>query len=112
KKHDAPRCCSRSASRDVHASENCGPLPVCALSGEPRTAPPAYSSRMKAAVSFPIALVVLGFALSAGAEDLAARQVTVDATVTVGTLRPFSGVQAVDAEGTAFYRAARVDLVR
>jgi hypothetical protein len=35
----------------------------------------------------------------------------VDATVTVGALRPLSGVQAADAQGTAFYRAARVDLV-
>jgi xylan 1,4-beta-xylosidase len=40
------------------------------------------------------------------------RQVTVDATTTVGTLRPFNGVWAVDGEPAAFYRAARVDLVR
>jgi xylan 1,4-beta-xylosidase len=40
------------------------------------------------------------------------RQISVDATLNVGALRPFSGVQAVDAEGTAFYRSAHVDLVR
>ena len=57
-------------------------------------------------------VVALSFALRAGAEDSAARQITVDATVTVGALRPFSGVQAADEQGTAFYRAARVDLVR
>ncbi|HEX3603441.1 MAG TPA: hypothetical protein VHU43_05065 [Steroidobacteraceae bacterium] len=48
----------------------------------------------------------------AGAEDLPTRQISVDATVTVGTLRPFSGVHAADAEGTAFYRSAHIDLVR
>lgn len=47
---------------------------------------------------------------SAAAEE--ARQLTVDATVVVGTLRPFSGVQAADPQGGAFYRAAHVDLVR
>jgi hypothetical protein len=40
------------------------------------------------------------------------RQISVDATVTVGTLRPFSGVQAGDAEDSAFYRSAHIDLVR
>lgn len=40
------------------------------------------------------------------------RKITVDASVTVGTLRPLSGVEAADAQGTAFYRAAHVDLVR
>jgi xylan 1,4-beta-xylosidase len=49
---------------------------------------------------------------SGGAESAPPRQISVDATVTVGALRPFSGVQAVDAEGTAFYRSAHVDLVR
>jgi xylan 1,4-beta-xylosidase len=49
---------------------------------------------------------------SARAEDAAGRQLTVDATVMVGTLRPFSGLQSVDGEGTALYRAARADLVR
>ncbi|HEY2675642.1 MAG TPA: hypothetical protein VGI65_01650 [Steroidobacteraceae bacterium] len=65
----------------------------------------------------------------AGAEDVGLRTVSVDSTVTVGTLRPLSGVNggpaaefglkaAGDAEaaagvdGTAAYRAARVDLVR
>jgi xylan 1,4-beta-xylosidase len=56
-------------------------------------------------------LAAMGVA-PAGAEDLPARQITVDTTVTVGALRPLSGVQAVDAEGTAFYRSAHVDLVR
>jgi xylan 1,4-beta-xylosidase len=56
-------------------------------------------------------LVAMGVA-PAGAEELPARQITVDATVTVGALRPLSGVQAVDAQGTAYYRSARVDLVR
>jgi hypothetical protein len=46
------------------------------------------------------------------AEDLAARQISVDATVTVGALRPLNGVQAEDAQGAAFYRTAYVDLVR
>jgi hypothetical protein len=50
--------------------------------------------------------------VGAAAEELPARQVTVDATVTTGMLRPFSGVQAADAGGTAFYRAAHIDLVR
>jgi xylan 1,4-beta-xylosidase len=74
-----------------------------------------YSMLMKTSVGslgVITAIVGLGCVLPAGAEDSAARQITVDATVTVGTLRPFSGVQAADAEGTAFYRAARVDLVR
>lgn len=48
----------------------------------------------------------------AAAEDLPTRQISVDATVTVGTLRPFSGVQARDAEDSAFYRSAHIDLVR
>jgi len=48
----------------------------------------------------------------AGAEDMPPRQISVDATVPVGALRPLSGVQAVDAEGTVFYRSAHVDLVR
>jgi xylan 1,4-beta-xylosidase len=48
----------------------------------------------------------------AGADELAARQISVDATVTVGALRPLNGVQAEDAQGAAFYRTAHVDLVR
>jgi hypothetical protein len=58
------------------------------------------------------ALLALVFAGNACAEDSPPRPITVDATLTVGTLRPFSGVQAIDAEAAAFYRAARVDLVR
>jgi xylan 1,4-beta-xylosidase len=47
------------------------------------------------------------------AEDSAARQISIDATLTVGALRPLNGVQAEDAQGAAaFYRAAHVDLVR
>ena len=49
---------------------------------------------------------------SAGADDAPLRKVAVDAAVTVGALRPLSGVQAAGAEDTAFYKAARVDLVR
>ena len=58
-----------------------------------------------------VVLFAMGIA-PGGAEDAGVRQISVDATLTVGTLRPFSGVQAVDAEGTAFYRSAHVDLVR
>ena len=50
-------------------------------------------------------------AAQAGAEDSAARQISIDATVTVGALRPLNGVQAEDAQGAAFYRTAHVDLV-
>ena len=56
--------------------------------------------------------VALAATVGARAADLPLRQITVDATFAVGTLRPFSGVQAVDGEGSALYRAARVDLVR
>src|ERR1700731_4811497 len=58
-----------------------------------------------------VVLVAIGTAY-AGAEETAARHISIDATVTVGALRPLSGVQAADAEGAPFYRAARVDLVR
>jgi hypothetical protein len=47
-----------------------------------------------------------------GAQVSAARKIDIDATVTVGALRPLNGVQANDALGAAFYRKARVDLVR
>src|SRR5580698_3531078 len=50
--------------------------------------------------------------VSARAEESPARQVTVDATTTVGTLRPFSGMRAVDGDAAGRYRAARADLVR
>jgi xylan 1,4-beta-xylosidase len=58
------------------------------------------------------AVVLLAGIAPAVAEDLSPRQITIDATLNVGTLRPLSGVQAVDGEGTAFYRSAHVDLVR
>jgi hypothetical protein len=58
-----------------------------------------------------VVLFAIGVA-QAGAEDLAARQISIDATVTVGALRPLNGVQAEDAQGAAFYRTAHVDLVR
>jgi len=59
-----------------------------------------------------VTIAALASTVGARAADLPARQISVDATFTVGTLRPFSGVQAVDGEGSALYRAARVDLVR
>jgi xylan 1,4-beta-xylosidase len=47
------------------------------------------------------------------AEDLPLRQITIDAAVTVGALRPLSGIQAAAGlDGTALYRAARIDLIR
>ena len=58
-----------------------------------------------------VVLVAIGSA-HADAEETAARRLAIDATVTVGALRPLSGVQAADAEGTALYRSARIDLVR
>jgi hypothetical protein len=58
-----------------------------------------------------VVLFAIGVA-QASAEDLAARQISIDATVTVGALRPLNGVQAEDAQGAAFYRTAHVDLVR
>jgi xylan 1,4-beta-xylosidase len=58
------------------------------------------------------ALIMIG-AWPCRADDLPLRQITVDATVTVGALRPLSGIQAaVGVDGTAFYKAARIDLVR
>jgi xylan 1,4-beta-xylosidase len=58
-----------------------------------------------------VALFVLGVA-PARAEDAPARQISIDATVTLGALRPLNGVQAEDAQGAAFYRTAHIDLVR
>ena len=58
-----------------------------------------------------VVLLAIG-AAPAGAQDSAARQISVDATLTVGALRPLNGVQADDAQGAAFYRTAHVDLVR
>jgi xylan 1,4-beta-xylosidase len=58
------------------------------------------------------ALVAIG-ALPCHADDLPLRKITVDTTVTVGALRPLSGIQAAaGVDGTALYKAARIDLVR
>jgi len=52
-------------------------------------------------------------ALPALADDVPLRQITVDADVKVGVLRPLSGIQAVGGvDGTALYKAARIDLIR
>ena len=59
-----------------------------------------------------MAALIAGFGASASADEAPLRKVAVDAGVTMGTLRPLSGVQAAGAEDTAFYKAARVDLVR
>jgi xylan 1,4-beta-xylosidase len=50
----------------------------------------------------------------AWADDPPLRQITVDATLTVGTLRPLSGIQAPadNTDVTAFYKGAHIDLVR
>jgi xylan 1,4-beta-xylosidase len=59
-----------------------------------------------------LAALMIG-ALPCHADDLPLRQITVDSTVTVGALRPLSGIQAAtDVDGTALYKAARIDLVR
>ena len=57
------------------------------------------------------AVIATGAARAWGDEP-PAREISIDATVTVGALRPLNGVQAEDAQGSAFYRTARVDLVR
>jgi xylan 1,4-beta-xylosidase len=57
-------------------------------------------------------VVIAAGAARAWGDEAAARQLSIDASVTVGTLRPLNGVQAEDAQGTAFYRTAHVDLVR
>ena len=59
-----------------------------------------------------VVVFAIGSVAQGAAEDVAARQISIDATVTVGALRPLNGVQAQDAQGTAFYRTAHVDLVR
>src|SRR5450631_1747031 len=67
------------------------------------------------ATSIAIGLVVmLGIgALPALADDVPLRQITVDADVKVGVLRPLSGIQAVGGvDGTALFKAARIDLIR
>ncbi len=59
------------------------------------------------------AVVLFAMAVAqAGAEELAGRKISIDATVTVGALRALNGVQAENAQGAAFYRTAHVDLVR
>lgn len=59
------------------------------------------------------AAVLVGLAVAqAHTEDSGGREIAIDATVTVGALRPLNGVKAEDAQGGAFYRTARVDLVR
>jgi hypothetical protein len=68
--------------------------------------------QMKATSAGLVALGLAAFAAPAWGDESAARQISVDATVTVGALRPLNGVQAEDAQGAAFYRTARVDLVR
>jgi xylan 1,4-beta-xylosidase len=58
------------------------------------------------------ACAVVG-ACPAHADDSPLRQISVDATVTVGALRPLSGIQAsAGRDDTSFYKAAHVDLVR
>jgi xylan 1,4-beta-xylosidase len=62
-----------------------------------------------------VGLAALGLAIGAArawGDESTARQVSIDATVTVGALRPLNGVQAEDADSSAFYRTAHVDLVR
>jgi xylan 1,4-beta-xylosidase len=62
-----------------------------------------------------VGLAALGLAIGAAhawGDESAGRQISIDATVTVGALRPLNGVQAEDAESSAFYRTAHVDLVR
>ena len=59
-----------------------------------------------------LASMLIGAAPSL-ADDLPLRQISIDATVTVGALRPLSGIQAAaDLDGTALYKAARIDLIR
>ena len=62
-------------------------------------------------VGLATAFIAIGAARAWGDEP-AARQISIDATLTVGALRPLNGVQADDAQSSAFYRAAHVDLVR
>jgi xylan 1,4-beta-xylosidase len=62
-----------------------------------------------------VALAALALAIGAArawGDESAARQISIDATVTVGALRPLNGMQAEDAQSSAFYRSAHVDLVR
>ena len=51
-------------------------------------------------------------AAQARAEDASLREIAVDATAAVGTLRPLSGITASEVDSGGYYRAARVNLVR
>jgi xylan 1,4-beta-xylosidase len=57
------------------------------------------------------AILAMGAAQS-HAEDATLREVAVDATVAVGTLRPLSGITAAEVDSGAFYRAAHINLIR
>jgi xylan 1,4-beta-xylosidase len=64
-----------------------------------------------------MSVVLAALALAIGAarawgDESAARQISIDATLTVGALRPLNGMQAEDAISAAFYRTAHIDLVR
>jgi xylan 1,4-beta-xylosidase len=59
-----------------------------------------------------MAAIIASGAARAWGDESAARQISIDASVTVGALRPLNGVQAENAVGSAFYRSAQVDLVR
>jgi xylan 1,4-beta-xylosidase len=69
---------------------------------------------MNANVSWSLGLGALMIgAFSCRADDVPLRKITVDTTVTVGSLRPLSGIQgAAGVDGTALYKAARIDVVR
>ncbi|HEY2465738.1 MAG TPA: hypothetical protein VGI32_16890 [Steroidobacteraceae bacterium] len=65
------------------------------------------------AISARLAALVMAIgAASAWGDEPGARQISIDASLTVGVLRPFNGVQAEDAQSSAFYKMARIDLVR
>jgi xylan 1,4-beta-xylosidase len=71
-----------------------------------------YTRAISLAAAAIIIAAIIGPARAAD-EEPSLRKISIDAAVTVGTLRPFSGVQAAaGADGTAFYKAARIDLVR
>jgi xylan 1,4-beta-xylosidase len=55
--------------------------------------------------------LVIGAAQSR-AEDATLREITVDATVAVGNLRPLSGIAAAEGDSGGFYRAAHINLIR
>jgi xylan 1,4-beta-xylosidase len=51
-------------------------------------------------------------AAPARGEDATFRDVAVDATVAIGNLRPLSGISAAEVDSGAYYRAARINLIR